>query len=469
MPVMRAGEIAAAVGGELAEGPPDHRFSDYHFDSREVGESCLFFALASERADGHAYLGQVARRPGAGAVVRRSFDGPLPAMPLIRVEDTRTAYAELARYVRRQHDRVRYVGITGSAGKTTTREFASRILSRRFRVHRPPGNWNNWQGVPFGLLKMPDDAEAAVFELAMSWPGLGEIDHLSSILVPHIAVVLNVLPVHLEFLETVDNVARGKLEICNHVAPGGVALFNGDFDRLHEAGRALGGRTVLFGRDPRRNDVVLKEVVASEASTRLEVDLEGRGETFVAPRLTGAQVDNLFAAIVVAWQAGLELAEIRDAVADLEPVRGRGVISEHRGVTLVDDTYNANPEAVKKLLRWAAGAFSRPRVAVLGDMLELGADELSFHAEVGRVVAELGFDLLVTVGRRARALADGARGAGLPVEAVVSFDTPEDAGAWLKGRVHPGTTVLFKASRGVALERAIAAFKGERAEAAARH
>lgn len=469
MPVMRAGEIAAAVGGELVNVSPDHRFRDYHFDSREVGESCLFFALTSERADGHAFLARVAERPGSGAVVRRSFDGPLPAIPLIRVEDPRAAYTDLARHVRRRCSQVRYVGITGSAGKTTTREFTGRILSRRFRVHQPPGNWNNWQGVPFALLKMPDDAEAAVFELAMSWPGLGEVDHLASIVVPHIAVVLNVLPVHLEFLGTVDNVARGKLEIFNHLAPNGVALLNGDFDQLLAVGRAMGGRTILFGRDPGRNQVVLKEVVASAGSTRLVVVLDGREEPFVAPRLTGAQVDNLFAAILIAWQAGLELSEIRDAVAELEPVRGRGVISEHRGVTVVDDTYNANPEAVKKLLHWAAGGFPRPRVAVLGDMLELGDDELRFHAEVGEVVAALGFDLLVTVGRRARALADGARGAGLPAEAVVSFDTPEDAGAWLAGQVHRGATVLFKASRGIALERAIAAFKGERPATPAGH
>jgi UDP-N-acetylmuramoyl-tripeptide--D-alanyl-D-alanine ligase len=316
--------------------------------------------------------------------------------------------------------------------------------------------------VPFALLKMPDDAEVAVVELAMSFPGIGEIDHLASILEPHVAVVLNVLPVHLEFLKTVDNVARGKLEIFNHLAPGGVALLNGDFDQLHAAGRARMGRTILFGRDSGRNDVVLEEVAASAGGTRLVVGIEGHRETFAAPRLTGAQVENLFAAVVVAWQAGLPLGKIRDAVAGLEPVKGRGVISEHLGVTLVDDTYNANPEAVKKLLRWAAEAFPQPRVAVLGDMLELGDDELVFHAEVGRVVAELGYDLLVTVGRRARALAEGAREAGLPAAAVVSFDTPEDAGAWLEGRVHAGTTVLFKASRGVALERAIAAFTGQR-------
>lgn len=459
MPRMTAGEIAEALGGELRNAAATAEFSDYHFDSRMCGPGCLFFALTTEQADGHRFLPQVAEKAGAGAVVRRSFAGPLPGMPLILVDDPREAYTSLARHVRARLDRVRYVGITGSVGKTTTREFAGQILGHRFRVFRSPGNWNNWQGLPFALLKMPGDTEVGLFELAMSSPGIGEIGHLADILRPDIAVLLSVTPVHLEFLHTVENVARGKLEITRHLAADGVALLNGDVDQVLRESRRLRGRTVLFGCDCSRNDIVLKDVHPVDGGLRLIIDFYGLEEEFRAPRLTAAQVENLFAAIVIAGHAGMKHFEIREALAELRPVQGRGVISSHRGVTIVDETYNASPAAVKKLLHWAAATVPGRKIAVLGDMLELGGNELLFHAEIGRAVAELGFDLLVTVGERARAIAAGAREAGFPAEAVAGFADPEEAGAWLRSRAEPGSTILFKASRGIALERAISAFQ----------
>jgi UDP-N-acetylmuramoyl-tripeptide--D-alanyl-D-alanine ligase len=461
VPKLSAGEIAAVLDGELTNVSPELQFTDFHFDSRLCGTQCLFFAITNDKADGHRFLDQVARGSGNGAVIRRDYSGPVPAMPLIRVDDPKEAYTRLARHVRSTFSSVRYVGSTGSVGKTTTREFASQILSNRYRVYRSPGNWNNWQGLPFALLKMPADTEVALFELAMSSPGIGEIGHLAGILRPDIAVLLSVTPVHLEFLHTVENVARGKLEITRHLAADSVALLNGDVDQVLRESRRLKGRSVLFGRDCTRNDIVLKDVHALESGQRLIIDFFGIEEEFVTPRLTAAQIENLFAAIVIAGHAGMKHDEIRATLGDLVPVAGRGVISRHRGVTIVDDTYNSNPEAVRKLLRWAAGAIPGPKVAVLGDMLELGANELHFHAEIGRAFAALGFAFLVTVGERALAMADGAREAGFPANSIASFPVPEAAGAWLRDHVQSGATVLFKASRGIALERAVFAFTAD--------
>jgi UDP-N-acetylmuramoyl-tripeptide--D-alanyl-D-alanine ligase len=462
MPELSASQVAAAVGGRF-EGSGDPVFADYHFDSRQLVERGLFFALRTGSNDGHRYLGAVAGVAGAGAVVLE--DEPVPGgLPVIRVPDTVQAYRDLARHVRSVHDQTRYVGITGSVGKTTTREFASHILGARFRVHQSVGNWNNWQGLPFSLLRMPGDTEVAVFELAMSYPGLGEIDLLAEILRPDITALLNVYPVHLEFLKTLDTVARGKLEINNYLGPDGVALLAGDFDLIRAGSGNVAGRRVLFGRD-RSNDVVLRALETRAGGCRLVLWLDGGEWALEAPLLTDAQVENLFAAVLIARSAGMQPDEIQSAVRDLSPVSGRGVVAEHAGWTIIDDTYNANPAAMRSVLAWVDRAYAdRTRVAVLGDMLELGADEVEYHREVGRQVAGLGLALLVCVGERSRAIVEGAIAAGFPSSAAEHFDRPEAAGAWLRARVGQGSVVVFKASRGIGLEGAIEAMTADSRE-----
>jgi len=457
MPQLSAAEIAEAMGGRLLQGDPQAVFTGYHFDSRQVQERMLFFALVTPSGDGHTYLEQVAAKAGAGAVVERARAPRGLTLPLIEVDDSAAAYWRLAARVRERCTSTRFVGLSGSAGKTTTREFAHQILGHRYRSFRSPGNWNNWLGLPFALLAMSGDEEVAVFELAMSSPGLGEIDRLAGLLRPDITCLLNVLPVHLEFLKTMDNVARAKLEINNHLSADGLALVNGDYELLRSGTRGLAARTLYFGRDPAHNQVVLREVRRENGRCRLFVDLAGSREELLAPPLTDAQVDNLLAAAAIAWQVGMSLAEIQTALGRLEPLAGRGRVTEHAGITFVDETYNSNPEAAKKLLRWAVAQFTGFRAAVLGDMLELGEGEARFHAEVGEVVAELGFDLLVTVGERARLMAEAARAAGMATARVASFATPEEAAAFLAPRLERGSVVLLKASRGVRLERALQA------------
>ncbi len=459
MPTLTAAEIVAATGGRVIQGDPATRFADFHFDSRQVGPGTLFFALATTAGDGHAYLADVARRGGGGAVVNQDAARPELELPLIAVADTTRAYRDLALWVRQRWDRVRYVGITGSVGKTTTREFAGHILRHASRTYSAPGNWNNWLGVPFALLKMPDDAEVAVLELAMSDPGIGEVDHLAALVRPNVACVLNAFPVHLEFLGTVDNVARAKLEITNHLTAADVALVNGDSEHLRRHHRPTPGRHLWFGRGA-DNDAVLTAVVERADGVELTLDLAGRQERLVAPPLTAAQVENLFAAVLVARELGMELDSIRAAVASLSPVTGRGTLHRFGSVRVVDDTYNANPVAARTLLEWARAAHpDDPLIAVLGDMLELGADAPRFHHELGRVAAGCHLAALVAVGPLSRHTADGAVAAGMDAARVSHVASADDAGAVVVELARPGAVVVFKGSRGMRLERAVAALR----------
>lgn len=459
MPELTMGEIARAVAGKIIRGRSGISFREFHFDSRELGDGGLFFAIASDKDDGHRYVPQLGSRPGCGAVVGPRFDAKGLRLPLIRVDDPLAAAQKLAVHVREKFGRIKYVGITGSAGKTTTKEFCYQILSKRYTAFRSLKNWNNGLGMPFSLLQMSGREEVAVFELAMSDPGIGEIDTLAKILRPDVAVVLNVYPVHLEFLRSLRNVALGKSEIMNHLAADGCAFLNGDSDPLARATAAKKGRKIYFGSSHRRNQVVLREIVRDQNGSRMKIDFYGIEATFTAPIINRIQVENLMAAILVAQHLGMKNFEIQQALKGLAPVDGRGVIRRSRGITLIDETYNSNPEALKKTLAWIDREFKGRKVAVLGDMLELGDGESIFHRQVGEFLSSLGFSRLVAVGLRARLIAEGARSAGFPKSGIECFDKPEEAGRYLRKNVKKGDAVLFKGSRGIALEKSIREFE----------
>ena len=460
MPELSMAEIAAAVSGTVNPAYRSRSFSGFQFDTRQMQANSLFFAMRSPTGDGHDFVRGLAAVPGAGAVVRKDFNGRGLRLPLLRVADPLRASQELAAHVRQKYRAVKYVGITGSAGKTTTKEFVYQILAHKHSCYRSPRNWNNWIGLPFSLLQMSGRETAAVFELAMSDPGIGEIDRLAAILKPDIAVLLNVFPVHLEFLRTLANAARAKGEILNHLAADGCALVNGDAPLLRRVARGRKGQQIFFGSRPGANQVVLKQVTRENGASRLRIDFFGIEEDFVAPLVSRTHVENLFAAILVAQRLGMKNFEIQEAVSRLQPLQGRGQIRRAGRFTIIDETYNSNPEALKRTLQWVDGEYRQKKAAVLGDMLELGGNELRFHGEIGRFFAGLHFDLLLTVGRRAEKIASAAKKAGYPARRVACFAAAAEAGAYLRRQLPPGTAaaVLFKGSRGMALEKAIAEF-----------
>ncbi len=463
MPELKMVEIAAAVRGRVDPAWGETVFRGFQFDSRSMKPGMLFFALRGAQADGHDHVQELRNVPGAGAVVRRDFAARGWKMPLLRVADPLRAAQDLAAHVRGKYGRIRYVGITGSAGKTTTKEFLHQLLSSQQRCFRAPRNWNNWIGLPFSLLQLSGREQTAVFELAMSDPGRGEIDRLAAILRPDVALLLNVFPVHLEFLKTLANAARAKGEILGHLAADSCAFVNGDQPLLRRVAARHRGRIVFFGSCPQGNDIVLQSVRREREGIRLRIDFFGIEEDFQAPLTSRAHAENLFAAIVAAQHLGMKTAEIREAVSRLRPLAGRGLMRRLGRVTLIDETYNSNPEALKRALLWVDGEKAAKKVAVLGDMLELGSDELRYHRQLGRIFAGLHFDLLLAVGRRAEALAGAARKAGYPARRIACFLDAAAAGQFLRRELDRGrdAVVLFKGSRGMALEKAIAEFSHE--------
>ncbi|MCP5107417.1 MAG: UDP-N-acetylmuramoyl-tripeptide--D-alanyl-D-alanine ligase [bacterium] len=462
MPELHIEEIARAVKGEILNRPAgdkEFRFTHYYFDTRCITSGgSLFFALKSENRDGHEFVKRLAGKEGVAAVVSREFVPGDITIPLIRVEDPLAAAQQLAAYVRNTYRRIKYVGITGSAGKTTTKEFVYQLLSFKYKAYRSFKNWNNWIGMPFSILNMTGDEDAAVFELAMSYPGIGEIDLLARILKPDAVVLLNAYAVHLEFLKNVDNVARAKSEILNHLDADDIAFINGDLDHLSAKTRSVNGRKVYFGRRADSNHIVLKEIVRHKQETTLLVDFFGIESRFDAPIVNRLQVENLFAAILVVQHLGMKHVEIREALKGIKPLAGRGEIKQYGCCTIVDETYNSNPEALKKTMDWVDNEYKSKKIAVVGDMLELGDNENRFHREVGEHFAQLGFDRLVTVGKRAVKIAEGAERAGFDAGKINRFDSAAEAGRFVENAAEAGSVILFKASRGIQLEKAIEEF-----------
>jgi UDP-N-acetylmuramoyl-tripeptide--D-alanyl-D-alanine ligase len=460
MPELEIAEIAAAVSGTVSQASRVRSFRAFQFDTRAMKANALFFAMRTQKSDGHDHVKDLAAIPGAGAVVRKDFAAGKLRLPLIRVDDPLQAAQKLAAHVRQKYRSLKYIGITGSAGKTTTKEFIFQILSHKYRCFRSPQNWNNWIGLPFSLLQMSGREEAAVFELAMSDPGIGEIDRLAGILKPDVAVLLNVFPVHLEFLKSLANAARAKCEILNHLAADGCAFVNGDAPLLRRAASGGKGLRIFFGGRAGSNQIVLEKVSRENGCSRLRIDFFGIAEEFVAPLVNRLHAENLFAAILVAQRLGMKNFEIQEAVSRLQPLSGRGQIRRLGRFTVIDETYNSNPEALKRTLHWVDREYQQKKAAVLGDMLELGEKELDFHREIGRYFSGLHFDLLLTVGRRAEKIAAAAKKAGYPAARIKCFAQAEDAGKYLRVALprKTETVVLFKGSRGLVLEKAIAEF-----------
>ncbi len=450
-------EASSAVGGQVI-GDPQAVIDGAAIDSRAVRGGELFFAFPGEKVDGHRFVADALGRGAAAAVVQEDVEAQ-PLGAVIRVEDTFRALHDLARLIRTRVPR-KLVGITGSAGKTTTKELLGAILAARFKVSWTPGNLNNLYGFPLSLLNVPDGTEWMVAEMGMSTPG--ELRQLSLLGRPDAAVFTVVRPVHLEFFGTVQAIAEAKSEILAGLSPEGFVVANADdpevarIAKRHGAriAKRHGARIVWYGihssqADVRASDLRQDGVVGSKFL------LEAGGETQeVRLPLHGLyNVENCLAAAACAWALGLALDEIAAAVATVKPASMRGVVHQAAGgYTLVDDSYNSNPDAVGKALESAGTLAGSRRVAVLGDMRELGPEAPRFHREAGEHAARLGFSPVVAVGELARELAAGARAGG-----AESVWLPDAAAAadWAAGELRQGDVVLVKASRGVGLDRVV--------------
>jgi len=429
----------------------------YSIDSRTIRPGELFFAVKGERMDGHDFVRQALEKGAVGAVVAREMlseltlqVAPTQSEPaLISVEDTLQALQALAKSVRRLWAGP-LIGVTGSSGKTTTKEAIAHVLSSRFHVLKSEGNFNNHFGLPLMLLKLEPEHDAAVVELGMSHPG--EITALAQIAQPETGVVTNVAPVHLEFFSSVAEIARAKYELIESLPPGGTAVLNADDEYVSQFGRDFKGRVIMYGFAP--TATVRAENVESlgEKGSAFDIVLGDRREPATLPLVGSHNVHNALAATAVALERGLTLSEVVSSLASLAPGDKRGQVVRMGNITVINDCYNSNPKALAAMVDTLAAMPARRPIVVAGEMLELGAQGEAMQRESGKHIAAKGIDLLIGVRGLAAHMVEAATQAGMSAEFVA---TSEEAGKWLAAETREGDVVLLKASRGVKLEKAL--------------
>ncbi len=445
---LRLDEVARIAGGTILQGSPALTFGRYGIDSRLAAADELFFAIPGRR-DGHDFVAAAAAKGAAGAVVARPAAVADRDFGLVQVRDTVAALQALAHDVLGRRP-VKVVGVTGSVGKTTTKEFAAALLASRFRVLKSEGNFNNRLGLALSLLRLEADHDAAVLEMGMS--AAGELRALTRVAPPDVAVITNVSPVHLQFFQSLDDIALAKKEILDGAKPGATAVLNADDPLVMKLGAGFSGPTVTFGLAP-GSDVRAEEVKRSGYSG-LEFLLRYGRESLRTPFpfINEAAVADLLAAAAVSLALGLRLDEIRPAVLSLRPFSRRGVLVDAGGVRVYDDSYNSNPRALEAALASLATLPAARRVAVLADMLELGEGEREFHRRAGEIVARTGWDVLVAVGPLAAWIAEGAAGAGMNAASIHRFADASAAAGGIADIVRDGDLVLVKGSRGMKTE-----------------
>ena len=434
--------------------PPEEIVQGYSIDSRTLGTGELFFAVKGERQDGHDYVNAALKKGAAAAVVRKDelhrYAGPAR---LLAVDDTLVALQSLATAVRKVWGKP-LVGVTGSAGKTTTKEAIAHVLSSRFRVLKSEGNFNNHFGLPLMLLKLEPEHDVAVIEMGMSHAG--EIRALAKIAQPEIGVVTNVAPVHLEFFDSLAGIARAKYELVESLPASGTAVLNADDEYVSQFGRDFKGRVITYGTRPTA-DVRAENIrSAGTDGSQFDVVTAGGREPARLPLVGEHNVLNALAAVAVGLARGLTLAACIEALATLKPADKRGQVLQLGNITVINDCYNSNPKALHAMVDALAAMKAGRRIVVAGEMLELGPAAAEMHRAAGQHIAENKIDLLLGVRGLAQAMVDGANQAGTRAEFVA---TPEAAAEWLARETRDGDVVLLKASRGVKLEKAVDAWK----------
>lgn len=454
--VLTAGTVAAAMGGRLVAGGADCAIGGVSIDSRTISPGDLFFAIRGTRHDGHTFMRAAVSAGAAGVVAAVDAapvqDGWPAAAVLILVEDTIRALQMLAQHVRRESGS-QVVAVTGSTGKTTTKEIAAAFLGLTRRVVRSPGNLNNHIGVPLSLVGLCDRPDVAVIEMAMNHPG--EISMLVELARPEVRVWTNVAPVHTEFFASLEAIADAKAELLEGATSQTVVIANAADPLVMDRVARSPARCFTFAVDAEA-DVRAVDVISGGLdgmTARIESTV---GSAVVRTPLVGrGNVGNLMAAVAVGLHYEVPLARMVECAASLKPMPHRGeVLRLPGGVTLFDDSYNSNPAALRHALEIVAHEHRcARRVAVIGEMLELGEQSHALHCASGQAAAAAGLQRLVTVGgSAARALGEAAIRAGLPASAVSHALNSEEAADLAAGIVRPGDLVFVKGSRGIRTE-----------------
>lgn len=442
-------EVVQVTGAET-NSDAEIFFEDVITDSRKVTGGELFVALKGENFNGESFAKEAIKK-GAAAVMVSKTAKRLPDDIVLKVDDTLTAYQQIAEAWRERFD-IPIVAVTGSNGKTTTKDLTAAALNGLGHVQKTSGNFNNEIGVPMTLLELNDKHNAAVVEIGMR--GLGQIESLAKVVKPTIGIVTNVSETHIELLGSIENIARAKGELVEAIKSGGTIILNADNKHTADM-RTLAGagvKVMTYGLE-NPADVTAKDVLIGSVSTEFTLSYRGEDFDFEIPMLGRHNVSNALAAIAAGLTLGLSVEEIQRGISTLTTTKMRFEVIRRDGLTIVNDAYNASPASMRVAIKTASEIYSGRLIAVLGDMLELGDIAEAVHREIGAELVENKFDTLITLGELGKFIAAGARDAGL--KNVYTFDTHEDAAKKIIELVHNGDTILFKASHVMHMEKII--------------
>ncbi len=437
-------EVAAACNGTL-HGDPEIQITSIVTDSRQAKEGSLFAAIRGARADGHRFIPMTVEQGAACALCE---EAPEVDAPYILVESTLVALKGIAAYYRSLFT-IPFIGITGSVGKTSTKEFISTVLAQKYKVHKTSGNFNNELGVPITLFGLEADHEVAVIEMGIS--GFGEMTRLSKMVRPDISVITNIGYCHLENLGDRDGVLKAKTEMFTYLKENGTIILCHDDDKLSTVTEYKGIRPIFYGTgdEPFRAENIVEKGFEGIDCTLIHDDMR---IDVTLPTMGRHNVLNALCAMAVGVQLGLTADEIRRGLESFHNVGARNKVVKTEALTIIDDSYNANPTSTKASLNTLSKLSGR-RVAILGDMKELGVDELSLHHGVGEHAKKVGIDLLIAVGPLSKATAEGYG------DGAYYFADVESCIAAVNDLLQPGDTVLVKASHSMQFEKIVEALK----------
>lgn len=454
------GKIVSASGGALLCGSAETPVSEISTDSRRLRPGACFVALVGERFDGHDFVSG-AIEAGVSAVVvgrdkRQALRIPLSGTTaIIEVNDTLHALGELARSHRLSHS-IPVVGIGGSNGKTSTKEMVARILGQRKTILKNPGNLNNLVGAPLTLLTLEERHQAAVIEMGINVPG--EMGRLVDICCPTVGLLTNIHPAHIEGLGSLDQILKEKGQLLARLGPDDLAVVNRDDELIAKLAGSLKARIVSFAsRNPDADVRLASPVRLRDGFSTFSLVLGSETLPIRLPVLGLHQVHNAVGAAAVAWGMGEPAASVAAGLSQHQPVPQRMQLHRlPRGMTLLDDTYNANPRSMLAAVETVMAASEhRPVIAVLGDMRELGSESVAMHRGVGEAVGKVGLTFLITLGELGREIGEGARASGLPAAGWAHVESHEAAIDWLKEHCPEDAWILVKGSRGMTMERIV--------------
>lgn len=444
-------DITNAVEGELLQGRSENEITGVEIDSRKVQVGDLFFALKGENSDGHEYLAQAYANGAKAALISSdSIAFHDSNLGIIKVEDTLKSLQELAFYYRSRFT-IPVIAVTGSIGKTTTKEILAICLEANYEITKTEGNYNNEIGLPLSIFKISEKTELAVLEMGMR--GLGEIAKLARIAQANYAIITNIEAVHLEMLGSIENIAKAKCEVLDSIDQEGFALINGDSEYLLAAAKDYKCKKYTFGYS-NVCDIKIKDIQKNSSGIDILINILGKEERFYFPVPASGLAYNVAAAIAMAFLFNVPLDIIKSQLKEYIPGDKRlNTIHGYKDTLIIDDSYNASPRSMTLALEYLKNIAAEGRtIAVLGDMFELGDYEYDGHLEVGQRLAELNIDYLIAVGERAEIIAEGALKANMHRDRVYYISDKDKASNFIKQFIKPHDFLLFKASRGMKFE-----------------